>query len=175
MKRNTHLSRNAEAGFFVKRAKVKAEYAETALLKAAEYIRDGAPLPPALAEYLADAIESAMNIPEQHDPNYTPEKGKGRALCVALGLEANNRRPSTYHDPDLIRQKVQFLMLSGKEKAWRLGYSDTDIQQLKGAGNDVQWLTTDKGMSQNEAVKKAADGFGVSISTIKRIINDDDV
>lgn len=142
MKKEHSPLRNAEAGLFVNRAKVSEEYAKVALLKVAEYLRNGEPLPPALAEYLADAIESAMKMPGPKDHDYTPSKSKGRALAVALGLGAHNQRPKTYHDPALILYKVQ--------------------------------VNVDAGMSQNEAIKKAADGFGVSPSTIGRIIRGED-
>ena len=74
----------------VMRAPADPDAAGQALLIAAEYIRRGEPLPMRLAEWLADAIETAIQKPERLDPcNADP----GAALLFALHLRAHNRRP----------------------------------------------------------------------------------
>lgn len=59
--------------------------AKEALLLAAGYIGRGVALPGNLADYLVKAIETAMAEPTQ--------KQRAKALTVALGLTALNRRP----------------------------------------------------------------------------------
>lgn len=59
--------------------------AKDALLLAAGYIERGVALPGNLAHYLVKAIETAMAEPTQ--------KQRAKALTVALGLTALNKRP----------------------------------------------------------------------------------
>lgn len=65
-----------------------ADAARDALLMAAEYMRRGEALPPALAQYLCEAIECAM---AKDNP-----KERARALTTELKLTAINRRPKGY-------------------------------------------------------------------------------
>lgn len=120
----------------IARAELSSKNAEEALLLAAEFIRSGEPIPPKMAEYLADAIESAIKEPWKHDPNYTPEKGKGRALAVAFKLEANNRRPATIQHR-VIREKMKMKMAAGlsqnqaaKVVAEGMGLSVSNVKRI---------------------------------------------
>lgn len=61
--------------------------AKDALLLAAGYIERGVALPGNLADYLVKAIETAMVEPTQ--------KQRAKALTVALGLTALNKRPDS--------------------------------------------------------------------------------
>lgn len=58
--------------------------AADALTIAADYLRRREPLPPELADYLADAFELAAAKDEPH---------QGTALLRELGIDAENRRP----------------------------------------------------------------------------------
>lgn len=129
--RKNRWARNAIA-----RAELSSKNAEEALLLAAEFIRSGEPLPLEMVEYLAGAIESAIKEPWKHDPNYTPEKGKGRALAVAFKLEANSRRPVTIQHR-VIREKMKMKMAEGlsqnqaaKAVADGMGLSVSNVKRI---------------------------------------------
>lgn len=65
-------------------AKCDPDAAAQALLLAAEYLRSGKPMPPALVEHLAGGIEASMG----------KKKGKReKALLQELNLTAQNARP----------------------------------------------------------------------------------
>lgn len=117
--------------------------AAEALLMAAELIRRGERLPVELATLLADGIETAMRNPARHDP-YNADRG--RALLVALHLESNNRRPAKA-DGYTVHNYMMWLMDGGID-----------------AEGPPQ-----KGISQNDAAKRAADEFDISVSTAKRL------
>lgn len=71
------------------------EAAAQALLLAAEYIRAGAPMPKALVEHLAGAIEASMA---------KPKGAREKALLQELKLTALNARPKDYY---LVGQLVE--------------------------------------------------------------------
>jgi len=117
----------------VRLARADPKEAQNALLIAASYIRSGESLPMGLAEWLADAIETAIRKPARLDPyNADP----AAALLFALHLKARNRRPA----------KVIGYMVHN----YMMCLIDGDQQ---------------KAISQNNAAKKAARKFDISVST----------
>lgn len=82
---------DVEAWEISRKAGLSKEKAKEALLMAAQIIREGKPLPMGMAEWLAGAIESAINSPFLHAPD---SGDTGHALLVALGFRNNNRRKS---------------------------------------------------------------------------------
>lgn len=68
----------------VRGAHTRDKTAGDALTIAADYLRRREPLPPELADYLADAFKFAAAKDEPH---------QGTALLRELGLEVENRRP----------------------------------------------------------------------------------
>jgi len=69
------------------RAEINPDKAAEALRFAAVYLRRREPLPDYLADWLADAFESAAAKPAKH---------RGKALAHELGLQAMNRRPKAH-------------------------------------------------------------------------------
>ncbi len=135
----------------VNRAPSNPEAAAKALLLAAEYIGRGEQLPCSLADFLADAIQTAILTPERHDP---VRADRGQALIVALHLKANNRRPSDVQD-----HEVYYFM-----KQWMEGLIDEKGNfSFKDAHKRV--------IGQTEAAKRAATKFDISSSTAKNIFN----
>jgi hypothetical protein len=132
-----------EAFDLVKMAPSDPNTAAKALLMAADLIRRGERLPVDLANFLADGIETAMRNPARHDPH---NAHRGRALVVALHLEANNRRPAKA-DGYTVHNYMMWLIDGG---------TDADGAPVKG-------------LSQNDAAKWAADEFDISVSTAKRL------
>lgn len=72
------------------KAHTRAETAADALEIAVDYLRSREPLPPILADYLADAFEVAAAKADL--------KQQGDALLEELGLKALNRRPVAVND-----------------------------------------------------------------------------
>jgi len=75
---------DADAAEAVGKAHTEAKTAPEALRIAAAYLRRREPLPPILADYLADAFEIAA---------LKPAESQVEALALELGLMALNRRP----------------------------------------------------------------------------------
>lgn len=90
----------------VRNAELSERDAQAALLLVAKTIRDGKPLPMGLDDWLASAIESAINTPGNSDV--------GHALLVGLGLRSNNRRKTV--DWLNVGQLVQRLIDEGMKK-----------------------------------------------------------
>jgi len=75
---------DADAAEAVSKAHTEAKTAPESLRIAAAYLRRREPLPPILADYLADAFEIAA---------LKPAESQAEALALELGLMALNRRP----------------------------------------------------------------------------------
>jgi hypothetical protein len=133
----------------VNKAPADPEAAASALLLAAGYMRDGKSLPCSLADFLADAIETAMRKPTTLDP---VRGNKGQALLVALHLKANNRRPA-----DVRGDEIYYFMKQAME-----GLLDQN-DRFSFAGS------SQRKMRQPKAAKRAAKKFGVAAITVKRI------
>jgi hypothetical protein len=130
----------------VNRAAADPDAAAALLLLAADYMRRGKQLPCSLADFLAEAIETAMNTPTIHDP----QRGdKGRALLVALHLKANNRRPSPVEPREVYYFMKQAMEgLGGKEF-----FKNAHLRRV----------------SQNKAAELAAKQFGIKAPTAKKL------
>lgn len=141
------------AADLLQRARGDSEAAKDLLLMAAKYIRNGDPMPAALGDYLADALETAVNSPATHDPY---KCDTGNALLTALYLK-HSHRPTTGVNPLAVCGFMfnEMVYVEGMGKEWIL--TDAD-------GN-----TVDIGaVSQTEAAKRASNKFGISVSTAKR-------
>lgn len=80
---------DVEASEKSRKAGLSKQQAQEALLMVAQIIRAGRPLPMGMAEWLAGAIEIAIDAPYRHAPD---NGDTGHALLVGLGLRNNNRR-----------------------------------------------------------------------------------
>lgn len=68
------------------------EASKDLLLEIAAILGEGQPLPVGVSEWLASAIEGALNHPENYTHKSDSSCDIGQALLVALGLRNNNRR-----------------------------------------------------------------------------------
>ena len=123
----------------VQRAPQGEDEAKAALLLAAQYMRAGEPLPMGVAEWLAGAIEVAIRNPARLNPANTNGGNSARALAVALGRAANNRRPAHLKHGT--------------------GY---DVGQFMAE-------LIEQGKGQNKAAQRAIEEFNISESTAKRL------
>ena len=122
------------------------------LLMAAEYIREGEPLPDNLRAYISEALEGAISNPEKYDPY---NANTGEALLIGLNLKRVNR-PTAGIDPFAV---CAFM-----------------YEQMRGAANQPKTVIVvcdgkqvDVGQgSQSKAAREAAEHFGISESTAKR-------
>lgn len=73
-------------------AEFSQEAAKDLLLEIAEILGEGQPLPIGVSEWLACAIEGALNHPENYTHKSDLNCDIGQALLTALGLRNNNRR-----------------------------------------------------------------------------------
>lgn len=127
--------------------------AKQLLLIAAEYIRDGEPLPYGLDDYIAGAIETAVNNPAKCDP-YNADIGA--ALLIGLNLKRTSR-PTKGVDPFAVCALMfdEMCFVEGEPETIVLTMSD---------GTEVVLSPS----SQSEAARRAADVFDISESTAKR-------
>lgn len=123
------------------------------LLMAAAYIREGEPLPADLRDYMAGAIEAAVNTPARLDPY---NKDTGTALLIGLKLKRTHR-PASGVDPYAVCQFMfdEMLTVTGAPRK-------IIITACDGTEIDVSPA------SQSEAARRAADVFNISESTAKR-------
>lgn len=75
-----------------RKAEYSQEEAKELLLEIAEILGEGQPLPIGVSEWLACAIEGALNYPENYTHKSDSNCDVGQALLTALGLRNNNRR-----------------------------------------------------------------------------------
>lgn len=151
----------ARIGFFddilaadlLKRARGDTKAAKELLLMAAVYIRDGEPMPTALREYLADALETAVNNPATYDPH---KCDTGNALLTALHLKYSHR-PTTGVNPLAVCAFMfdEMVYIEGSDKTLILTTPEGDTIEMRAA-------------SQTEAAKRAAKQFNISATTAKR-------
>ena len=125
------------------------ESAKQLLLMAAAYIREGEPLPADLRDYMAGAIEAAVNTPARLDPY---NKDTGTALLIGLKLKRTHR-PASGVDPLAVCAFMH--------------------NQMAGVANQSSKITVvcdgeQVEVSQSEAAREAAEHFGISESTAKR-------
>ena len=130
------LNFNVKAWEAMRRSNLSEEHAKAALLEVARIIRDGEPLPLGVAEWVAGAIETAVNMPERLSP-ITGDTGD--ALLIGLGLRSNNKRQACdYLD---VGRVVGDLLHDGKlsktaaiqaaAKKLRIGYGTAQAKYTK--------------------------------------------
>ena len=125
------------------------EAASELLLMAAEYIREGEPLPDNLRVYISEALEGAINNPERYDPY---NANTGEALLIGLNLKRINR-PTVGIDPLAVCAFMHNQMTGVANQSSKITVV-CDGEQIE--------------VSQSEAAREAAEHFGISESTAKR-------
>ncbi len=152
------MTKNYRAKFFdsvlvsslIREAAGSDSAAKRLLLIAAEYIREGEPLPTDLRQYMASAIETAVNNPAKCDPY---NKDTGAALLIGLNLKRSNR-PLSGIDPYAVCAFMfnEMVAVDGAPERVAIDGVELDISAS----------------SQSEAARSAAIFFDISESTAKR-------
>lgn len=141
------------AADLIQRARGDYDAAKDLLIMAAKYIRTGEPMPAPLQEYLADALEMAVNKPAAYDPH---KCDTGNALLTALHLKYSHR-PTTGVNPLTVCAFMfdEMVYLEEFDKTLILTFEDGQTLEMRQA-------------SQTEAAKRANEKFGISTTTAKR-------
>ena len=83
----------------VEEVELSEETAKEVLLEIAEYLGRGEALPIGVSEWLAGAIEGALNSPVKYvNSNNLNNNDVGKALLIALGLHSKYNRPSAHDE-----------------------------------------------------------------------------